>query len=195
MARVVCMRDVKKSTPARTPFRPSCVQKRRGLTNESVVCVGAPCAMSKCGAIIVPQVEKAPADDFDSSVVVEEEVVRMPVPQAWALPVPKGASARDSTSREQRLLEEEEGTAVQALVQVRCRFFAVWNFALEFDIAFPPSNFQPRAKVPVRIMGRINQGTKKKRWLRIWEVGAGGGGGGGAAGVGGGGGGGGGCEE
>jgi len=34
----VCVRDVKKSTPARTPFRPSCVQKtREGWTNESKV--------------------------------------------------------------------------------------------------------------------------------------------------------------
>ena len=28
---VLCMRDVKKSTPARTPFRPSCVQKTPGF--------------------------------------------------------------------------------------------------------------------------------------------------------------------
>ena len=33
----VCMRDIKKSTPARTPFRPCCVQKPRGRTNDSEV--------------------------------------------------------------------------------------------------------------------------------------------------------------
>jgi hypothetical protein len=30
-----------------------------------------------------------------------------------------------------------------------------------------PSNFEPRAKIPVRIMGRIDKGNERK-WLRNW---------------------------
>jgi hypothetical protein len=58
------------------------------------------------GLELEPQAERA--DDYNA---VEEEL--LPVPKEWALPVPKG-SAR---STQDRLLEEEKDTAVQALVQ------------------------------------------------------------------------------
>jgi len=36
-------------------------------------------------------------------------------------------------------------------------------------VEFPRRIFEPRAKIPVRNMGRIDKGTKKKEWLRNWD--------------------------